>query len=82
MLESLIYDWNKIGAPASAVVMLEDETMRDGLQSTSGGAAIAEKIAILHGSTSLHRHRRHRRRRRPNVVVDVRRLARRDRRPS
>ena len=36
MLESLIYDWNKIGAPAKpARVMLDDETLRDGLQSPS-----------------------------------------------
>ena len=36
MLESLIYDWNKIGAPAKPTrVMLDDETLRDGLQSPS-----------------------------------------------
>ena len=36
MLESLIYDWNQIGAPAIPKrVMLDDETLRDGLQSPS-----------------------------------------------
>src|SRR6188508_3641766 len=50
MLESLIYDWNKIGAPAKPpLVMLDDETLRDGLQSPSVRTpTIAEKIAILH----------------------------------
>ncbi|HUQ89018.1 MAG TPA: LeuA family protein [Vicinamibacterales bacterium] len=50
MLESLIYDWNKIGAPAKPPrVMLDDETLRDGLQSPSVRTpTIAEKIAILH----------------------------------
>jgi 2-isopropylmalate synthase len=50
MLESLIYDWNKIGAPAKpAKVMLDDETLRDGLQSPSVRTpTIAQKIEILH----------------------------------
>ncbi len=50
MLESLIYDWNKIGAPAKpARVMLDDETLRDGLQSPSVRTpTIASKIEILH----------------------------------
>src|SRR5215510_6608317 len=50
MLESLIYDWNKIGAPAKPPrVMLDDETLRDGLQSPSVRTpTIAQKIEILH----------------------------------
>ena len=50
MLESLIYDWNKIGAPAKpARVMLDDETLRDGLQSPSVRTpTIGQKIEILH----------------------------------
>jgi len=50
MLESLIYDWNKIGAPAKpARVMLDDETLRDGLQSPSVRTpTIGRKIEILH----------------------------------
>jgi len=50
MLESLIYDWNKIGAPARPPrVMLDDETLRDGLQSPSVRTpTIGQKIEILH----------------------------------
>jgi 2-isopropylmalate synthase len=50
MLESLIYDWNKIGAPARPPrVMLDDETLRDGLQSPSVHTpSIGQKIEILH----------------------------------
>ena len=49
MLESLIYDWNKIGAPAPRRVMLDDETLRDGLQSPSVRTpTIGQKIKILH----------------------------------
>ena len=50
MLASLIYDWNKIGAPARPpCVMLDDETLRDGLQSPSVRTpTIAQKIKILH----------------------------------
>jgi isopropylmalate/homocitrate/citramalate synthase len=50
MLESLIYDWNKIGAPAKpSRVMLDDETLRDGLQSPSVRTpTIDQKIEILH----------------------------------
>ena len=50
MLESLIYDWNKIGAPARPRrVMLDDETLRDGLQSPSVRTpTIGQKIKILH----------------------------------
>jgi 2-isopropylmalate synthase len=50
MLDSLIYDWNSIGAPARPPkVMLDDETLRDGLQSPSVRTpTIAQKIEILH----------------------------------
>ena len=50
MTQRLIYDWNLIGAPpAPARVMLDDETLRDGLQSPSVRApSIDEKIRILH----------------------------------
>ncbi len=50
MLESLIYDWNQVGAPAIPKrVMLNDETLRDGLQSPSVKTpTIGEKIKILH----------------------------------
>ncbi|MDP2391297.1 MAG: 2-isopropylmalate synthase, partial [Acidobacteriota bacterium] len=50
MLDKLIYDWNKIGAPAIPKrVMLDDETLRDGLQSPSVKTpTIAQKIKILH----------------------------------
>ncbi|MEO8680761.1 MAG: LeuA family protein [Vicinamibacterales bacterium] len=55
MLESLIYDWNRIGAPANPPrVMLDDETLRDGLQSPSVRTpTIAQKIKILHLIDSL-----------------------------
>jgi len=50
MIDSLIFDWNRIGAPARPpVVMLDDETLRDGLQSPSVRApSIEQKIRILH----------------------------------
>jgi 2-isopropylmalate synthase len=80
MLESLIYDWNKIGAPARpAKVLLDDETLRDGLQSPSVRTpTIDQKIEILHlidrlgidtadiGLPGAG----------PHVVMDVERLAR------
>jgi len=55
MLESLIDDWNRIGAPAKPPrVMLDDETLRDGLQSPSVRTpTIAQKIRILHLIDSL-----------------------------
>ncbi len=55
MLQSLIYDWNRIGAPAQPpCVMLDDETLRDGLQSPSVRTpTIAQKIKILHLIDSL-----------------------------
>jgi isopropylmalate/homocitrate/citramalate synthase len=50
MIDSLIFDWNRIGAPARPpVVMLDDETLRDGLQSPSVRTpTIDQKIHILH----------------------------------
>ncbi len=51
----LIYDWNKVGAAAPPpLVMLDDETLRDGLQSPSVRApTIDQKIRILHLIDSL-----------------------------
>ena len=48
--QRLIYDWNQVGAEAlPEVVMLDDETLRDGLQSPSVRApSIEQKIRILH----------------------------------
>ena len=50
-MHSLIYDWNKSreSAAGRAPVMLDDETLRDGLQSPSVRApTIEQKIRILH----------------------------------
>jgi 2-isopropylmalate synthase len=51
-MHRLIYDWNVSGQPAAgplAPVMLDDETLRDGLQSPSVRTpSIDEKIRILH----------------------------------
>ena len=48
----LIYDWNKNVPPGikpSGAVLLNDESLRDGLQSPSvRDPSIAEKIEILH----------------------------------
>ena len=48
--ESLIYDWNTVGAPPRPrEVLLDDETLRDGLQSPSVRCpTIDEKLRILH----------------------------------
>lgn len=50
MNDGLIYDWNQVApAPQPPVVMLVDETLRDGLQSPSVRTPpVAEKIRILH----------------------------------
>jgi 2-isopropylmalate synthase len=50
MIDALIFDWNRIGAPARPpLVMLDDETLRDGLQSPSVRTpTIEQKIHILH----------------------------------
>ncbi|MGH9539479.1 MAG: hypothetical protein ACRD3H_16255, partial [Terriglobales bacterium] len=53
----LIYDWNQVDAARlrpAARVMLNDETLRDGLQSPSvRDPSIAEKIQILHCMEAL-----------------------------
>ena len=48
--QSLIYDWNEVERPAARPrVTLDDETLRDGLQSPSvHDPSIADKIEILH----------------------------------
>src|SRR5262245_4907469 len=50
MKDGLIYDWNSIGAePPPPVIMLDDETLRDGLQSPSVRTpSIEQKLEILH----------------------------------
>ena len=57
MNEELIYDWNLAAAPAiapGARVLLNDETLRDGLQNPSVvDPNIEEKIEILHLMESL-----------------------------
>ncbi|MCA1563231.1 MAG: LeuA family protein [Acidobacteria bacterium] len=50
-MHPLIYDWNRVGTPAPVpgAVMLDDETLRDGLQSPSVRCpTIEEKLRILH----------------------------------
>ena len=51
-MHPLIYDWNRVGLPEAAratPVMLDDETLRDGLQSPSVRTpTIEQKIRILH----------------------------------
>ncbi|HTO86504.1 MAG TPA: LeuA family protein [Thermoanaerobaculia bacterium] len=53
----LIYDWNRAGgavSPARGKVELDDETLRDGLQSPSvRSPSIDQKVAILHLMESL-----------------------------
>jgi isopropylmalate/homocitrate/citramalate synthase len=53
----LIYDWNRAGGavfPARGTVELDDETLRDGLQSPSvKSPPVEEKLAILHLMESL-----------------------------
>jgi 2-isopropylmalate synthase len=55
-MHPLIYDWNTIDAPtaSSALVMLDDETLRDGLQSPSVRTpSIDQKLRILHLISAL-----------------------------
>ena len=54
-MHPLIYDWNTVNqAPRRPGVMLDDETLRDGLQSPSVTApSIDDKIRILHLIDSL-----------------------------
>jgi 2-isopropylmalate synthase len=48
-MHPLIYDWNDTGTPKPATVLLDDETLRDGLQSPSVRTpSIDEKLKILH----------------------------------
>jgi len=48
-MHPLIHDWNRTEAPKPPVVLLDDETLRDGLQSPSVRCpSIDEKLAILH----------------------------------
>ena len=48
-MHSLIYDWNRTTTPPPPTVLLNDETLRDGLQSPSVRCpSIDEKIRILH----------------------------------
>jgi isopropylmalate/homocitrate/citramalate synthase len=50
----LIHDWNHDAAGARRVAMLDDETLRDGLQSPSvRNPTIEEKIEILHHMNAL-----------------------------
>ena len=50
MNDALIYDWNRDGrVPRPAPILLNDETLRDGLQSPSVRApSIEQKLRILH----------------------------------
>jgi isopropylmalate/homocitrate/citramalate synthase len=79
MIHPLIHDWNKTGTPRPSEVLLDDETLRDGLQSPSVRCpSIEDKLRILHlidrlridtadiGLPGAG----------PNVVRDVERLAR------
>ncbi len=48
-MHPLIHDWNRTGAPKPPTVLLDDETLRDGLQSPSVRCpTIDEKLRILH----------------------------------
>lgn len=48
-MHPLIYDWNRTDTPPPPTILLNDETLRDGLQSPSvRSPAIDEKIRILH----------------------------------
>ena len=48
-MHPLIHDWNATDAPKPAAVLLDDETLRDGLQSPSVRTpSIDEKLKILH----------------------------------
>jgi len=48
-MHPLIYDWNRTGDTAKRTVMLDDETLRDGLQSPSVRCpTIEQKLHILH----------------------------------
>ncbi len=80
MLDSLIYDWNRVDAPAKpAAVMIDDETLRDGLQSPSVRTpSIEQKVRILHllDELGIHTADIGLPGAGPHVVADVQRLAR------
>ncbi len=49
MIHALIHDWNETPGPKPSEVLLDDETLRDGLQSPSVRCpSIEEKLRILH----------------------------------
>jgi 2-isopropylmalate synthase len=49
MTHPLVHDWNRTNDPVPGVVQLDDETLRDGLQSPSVRCpSIDEKLRILH----------------------------------
>src|SRR5262245_55134813 len=78
-MHPLIYDWNKTDAPKPATVMLDDETLRDGLQSPSVRTpSIDEKLKILHliDRLGIHTADIGLPGAGPHVVRDVERLAR------
>ena len=69
----LIYDWNQVNAarlrPAGPV-LLNDETLRDGLQSPSvGDPSIAENIQVLHLMALAHEIVRHKMKIRANCAA-------------
>jgi 2-isopropylmalate synthase len=48
-MHPLIHDWNRTADPKPSIVMLDDETLRDGLQSPSVRCpTIEQKLEILH----------------------------------
>ena len=48
-MHPLIHDWNRTDRPKPRIVLLDDETLRDGLQSPSvRNPTIDEKLRILH----------------------------------
>jgi len=53
-MSELIYDWNTVGAEASPRVEVDDETLRDGLQSPSvREPSLEQKIELLEAMISL-----------------------------
>ncbi|MBP8274127.1 MAG: 2-isopropylmalate synthase, partial [Acidobacteria bacterium] len=80
-MHPLIYDWNTVNLPAApqARVMLDDETLRDGLQSPSVRTpTIEQKLRILHliDSLGIETANIGLPGAGPHVVADVERLAR------
>ena len=53
-MHPLIHDWNRTDTPKPPVVMLDDETLRDGLQSPSvTDPCIEDKLRLLHLMSEL-----------------------------